>query len=60
MDGLGIVSIKFLAHYQSAYGDDDPRGPVDWKKAYSELTTYGDQTLPIHALKEGEYIVMEK
>ncbi len=59
MDGLGILPIKFLSHYQSSFGDEDPRGPIDWKAAYRELEAYGDQTLPIHALKEGEYIVIE-
>ncbi|MFA6601630.1 MAG: hypothetical protein WCT02_02095 [Candidatus Paceibacterota bacterium] len=60
MNGLGILSLKFLAHYQSFYGNNDPRGPVDWEKAYEELKSYGDQTLPIYALKEGEYVVVEK
>lgn len=60
MDGLGILPIKFLSHYESSYGADDPRGPVDWKGAYEELTQYGDTSLPIHALKEGEYVVFEQ
>lgn len=59
-DGLGILPIKFIPHYQSDFGDTDPRGPIDWQKAYDELAAYGDTTLPIHALKEGEYIVMEQ
>jgi len=60
MDGLGILPIKFIPHYQSNYGIDDPRGPVDWDKAYKELEEYGDKNLEIHALKEGEFIVIEK
>lgn len=60
MDGLGILPIKFLPHYQSEYGADDPRGPIDWQKAYDELKEYGDKSLLIHALKEGEFIVIEK
>jgi len=59
-DGLGILPIKFLAHYQSNFGQDDPRGPIDWQKAYNELAAYSDTSLPIHALKEGEFIVMEQ
>jgi hypothetical protein len=59
-DGLGILPIKFIPHYQSDFGDTDPRGPIDWQKAYDELKAYGDTSLPIHALKEGEFIVMEK
>jgi hypothetical protein len=60
MDGLGILPIKFLAHYESNYGSDDPRGPIYWQKAYEELAKYGDTSLPIHALHEGEYIVIEQ
>jgi hypothetical protein len=59
-NGLSILPIKFIPHYQSRYGSDDPRGPIDWQKAYDELKAYGDTSLPIRALKEGEYIVMEK
>ena len=53
MDGMGILPIKFLAHYESAYGNDDPRGPVNWHKGYEELKACGDAALPIHALPEG-------
>ena len=60
MDGLGILPIKFLAHYRSAYGNDDSRGPIDWNQAYSSLQEYGDQGLPIYALEEGEYKVLER
>jgi len=60
MDGLGILNIKFLPHYMSDYGLDDSRGPIDWQKGYNELKNFGDKTLPIHALKEGEYIVIEE
>jgi peptidase E len=59
MDGLGVVKIKFIPHYQSKYGADDPRGPIDWGKAQRELAAYGDPDLPIVALKEGEYTVIE-
>lgn len=59
-NGLGILPIKFIPHYQSAWGKDDPRGPIDWRQAYDELAAYGDTTLPIHALKEGEFIVAEE
>lgn len=59
-DGFGILPIKFLSHYQSDYGVDDPRGPIDWEQARQELEAYGDTKLPVHALKEGEYIVIEQ
>ena len=59
-DGFGIVPIKLIPHYKSDFGIDDPRGPVDWQKAYDELEAYGDTSLPIRALKEGEFIVCEQ
>lgn len=59
MEGLGILPIKFLAHFKSNYGKDDPRGPIDWDRAYASLQDYGDKDLPIYALKEGEYIMLE-
>lgn len=58
--GFGVLPIKFIAHYQSAAGDDPIRGSIDWQKAYDELAAYGDTSLPIHALKEGEFIVVEQ
>lgn len=60
MDGFGILPIKFIAHFKSEYGNDDPRGPINWDRAYEKLSEYGDTALPIHALKEGEYVVIEK
>jgi hypothetical protein len=58
MDGLGILPIKFIPHYKSDFGGTDPRGPIDWQKAYDDLKIYGDISLPIHALKEGEFIII--
>lgn len=58
-NGLGILPIKFLPHYQSAFGAGDPRGPIDWDKGLKELKVY-KENLPIHALKEGEYIIIEQ
>jgi hypothetical protein len=55
-DGFGILPIKFIPHYDSDFGNDDPRGPIDWEKAKRELEDYGDKTLPVHALEEGEFI----
>lgn len=59
-DGFGILPIKFIPHYDSDFGADDPRGPIDWQKAKKELENYGDRNLPIHALGEGEFIVIEQ
>ena len=60
MDGFGLLPIKVIPHYNSDYGSEDPRGPIDWQGAYDELKEYGDKSLPIHALEEGDYIVIEK
>jgi hypothetical protein len=59
-DGFGIVPIRFIPHYDSAFGDDDPRGPIDWQAAKTELEAYGDTQLPMYALKEGEYAIFEE
>jgi len=59
-DGLGILPIKFIPHYKSSYGQSNPRGPIDWERARDELNNYGDKALPVYALEEGEYIVIEK
>jgi len=59
-DGLGILPIKFIPHYKSDFGKEDPRGAIDWQKAYDELSAYGDTSLPVRALKEGEFIVLER
>ncbi len=56
-DGLGIIPIKFIAHYNSSYGEDDPRGPINWQQAKTELEKYGDTNLPLYALEEGDYKV---
>jgi len=59
-DGFGVLPIKFIPHFQSSWGTDDPRGPIDWEKAKRDLSEYGDKSLPIYALKEGEFEVFEK
>lgn len=60
MNGLGIIPVKFIPHFKSElYGLNDPRGPIDWEAAYEELKQFGDD-LPIHALEEGDYIVIEQ
>ena len=61
LDGLGILPIKFLPHLNSDFGDDDPiRGSIDWDKAKIELENYGDKSLPVYALEEGEFVIIEK
>lgn len=58
-DGFGILPIKFIPHFNSDWGSDDERGPIDWEKAKQELAEYGDKSLPIYALEEGEFEVFE-
>jgi len=59
IDGLGLISIKFLPHFGSSYGNDDPRGTIDWVAAKTELAEYGDESLTIYALPEGDFAVFE-
>lgn len=59
LDGMGIVPIRTIAHFESDYGINDPRGPIDWQKAKAELEAHSDATYPIQALHEGEFIVIE-
>ncbi|MBT4849500.1 type 1 glutamine amidotransferase-like domain-containing protein [Candidatus Parcubacteria bacterium] len=60
MDGLGILPIKFISHYKSDFGVDDPRGPIDWDEAQQELENYGDKDLSMYTLEEGEFVIIEK
>lgn len=60
IDGFGIVPVKIIPHFNSTYGNDDPRGPIDWEKAKEELVQYGDTSLPIHIPEEGDFIVIEQ
>jgi hypothetical protein len=60
MNGLNVLPLKFIPHFKSNWGNDDPRGPIDWGKAHQELEDFGDTSLPIHALEEGVYIVIEQ
>ena len=53
IQGLGILNIKMIAHWKSKIYD------VDWDKAHEELKKYKED-LPIYALKEGEFVVIEK
>jgi hypothetical protein len=60
MDGLAILPIKVIPHFNSDFGADDPRGPVNWELAKSELEKYGNTELPLYALPEGEFIIIEQ
>lgn len=58
-EGFGLVPIKFIPHFNSDYGNSDPRGAIDWGKAKEELAKYGDKSLPIYSLEEGDFAVFE-
>lgn len=57
--GLGN-NPKFLLCNFAQNGNDDPRGPINWEAARKELQELGDASLPVHALKEGEYLVVRQ
>lgn len=58
IDGFGILPVRLIVHYLSEADDDE--GPIDWQKAYNELEIYGDTSLPIHGLREGEFVVFNQ
>ncbi len=53
IEGFGIVPLKIIAHWESQIYD------VSWGKVLMELASHGED-LPIHTLREGEFIVIEK
>lgn len=57
--GSGIVPLNIMVHYESAYGKDDPRGPIDWAKARAELQAFIGAEQTITPLREGEFVVVE-
>lgn len=59
-NGLGVLPIKTIAHFGSAYVNDDPRGAIDWQKVKNDLDKYGNTNLPVYALPEGEFVVVEQ
>lgn len=54
-EGLNLLPIKVLVHYKSDYNTPN----IDWDKALEELKNYKED-LPIHALKEGEFVVITR
>jgi peptidase E len=55
--GRGLVDASVITHFGSDYGNDDPRGPVDWQAADEELAQATD--LPIYKLREGEFVLLK-
>lgn len=58
--GFRLLPCKFISHFNSDYESDDPRGPIDWTAAKKAIEEYGDQSLPVYALEEGDFVVFEK
>lgn len=54
-EGLNLIPVKVLVHYKSDYLGED----FDWDEAYKKLDEFKDR-LPILALREGEFKVLEK
>lgn len=54
--GLGLLHIKVLVHYQSDY----PGPGFDWGKARQKLKSAAGDALPIFALREGEIKVIKR
>jgi hypothetical protein len=57
--GSGIVKARVIVHYESNFGANNPRGPIDWEAAKQALEPY-DHKLPMHCLHEGEFTIIEQ
>jgi len=53
-EGLGIILIKFIPHWKSDYAPN-----IDWDSLLENLKSYKED-LPIHTLKEGEFVVFNQ
>lgn len=58
-NGRGFVDANVITHYESDYGADDPRGPVDWEKMKDDLKEY-DPNTKVYCIGEGDFVVFEK
>lgn len=55
-DGLGLLPIKFIPHWNSDYSDDEVKD-IDWGEELKKIKGYKED-LPIYTLGEGEFIVI--
>lgn len=54
-DGRGLIPLNTIVHFDSDFGSDDPRGPIDWAKAKAEFQKeIGDEK--ITTIPEGEFV----
>lgn len=54
-DGLGLLPIKFVPHWQADYADDEV-SDIDWQAEYQKIKEY-QEDLPIYTLTEGQFVV---
>lgn len=54
-DGLGLLPIKFIPHWNSDYSDDEAQN-ISWQDEFDKLKAYKED-LPIYTLGEGEFKV---
>jgi hypothetical protein len=58
--GSGLTGLNIIPHFESEeYGMSDPRGPINWKQANTELQTTIGAGKAVTLLREGEFIVVE-
>jgi len=55
-DGLGLLPIKFIPHWNSDYSDEEVQN-IDWSIELKKLKEYKED-LPIYTLGEGKFIVI--
>lgn len=59
--GSGLSGLNILAHYESEeYGQEDPRGPIDWSAAERELRQAIGPDKTVVLLREGDIRVVER
>lgn len=57
-EGLGLLPIKFIPHWKSAYFDGEEQN-IDWDKIYNDFKNYKED-LDLLVLREGEFKVFNK
>ena len=57
--GSKLLPVNIIVHYDSPFGINDPRGPIDWVKAEAELQQWIGPQETITPLREGELVVVE-
>lgn len=52
-EGLGLLPVKFIPHWDSDYSDDEV-SDINWQDELNKLKEYKEE-LPIYTLREGEF-----